>query len=173
MKTTSNQITRTNLLFLILFALPTVVLSQQTLPSIKVLNGKGRMIDISTIKSQGRPVLMIFWKLSDLTSCKNLEAIFQTVNDSLEKENVKIVAICTDEAHNNVHVKPWLMAKEMEIEVYFDTNGDLRRAMGVNPPFTFLFDKDMKVFCKQSGYCAGNESILCSKIRDCIDKIGE
>jgi len=173
MKTPTNQISKANLLFLLLFALPSALDAQQMLPSIKVLNGNGRMIDISTIQSQGKPVLIIFWKLSDMASCKNLETIFQAVNDSLQDEKVKIVAICTDDAHSSLQVKPWLRAKEMEIELYFDTNGELRRAMGVNPPFTFLFDKNMKVFCKQSGYCAGNESILCSKIRDCIKEIGE
>ena len=173
MKTPTNQISKANLLFLILFALTSVLEAQQMLPPVKVLNGQGRMIDISTIQSHGKPVLMIFWKLSDMASCKNLETIFQTVNDSLQDENVKIVAICTDDAHSSLQVKPWLMAKEMDVELYFDTNGELRRALGVNPPFTFLFDKNMKVFCKQSGYCSGNESILCSKIRDCINEIRE
>jgi len=48
-----------------------------------------------------------------------------------------------------------------------DTNGDLKRAMGVNNvPFTFLVDGQGKIVWKHNNYNPGDEEELLHKIKE-------
>ncbi len=93
------------------------------------------------------------------------------MQDSLLGDKVRLIAICTDNQTASYQVKPWLDAQELDLEVYYDINGDFQRAMGAKPPFSILFDNTMKVHCQQAGYYSGNGSVLCAKIRECVQTI--
>ena len=54
----------------------------------------------------------------------------------------------------------------IEILVLMDTNGDFKRAMGVNNvPHTFLVDKDGNIVYSHNNYAAGDEEKLYEEIK--------
>ncbi len=51
---------------------------------------------------------------------------------SYQEKGVKFVAICVDCTGRIDHVKPIVYGQNIEMEVYVDRNGDLKRAMNVS-----------------------------------------
>lgn len=166
------RLTISGFFFPILFLFGTAASAQpqpHQLPSVKLRDINGQPVNATHIRADSKPLLMIFWKFSDKASCDNLKTLVQTVNDSLIGEKVNVVAICSDDAVTSQQALPWIKSCELELDLYFDPNGDFRRAMGVKPPYTILFDKEMRIYCQQAGYCIGNESLVCTKIRECLE----
>ena len=143
-------------------------LPAQSLPAVNLKDVNGRVVKSSEIRANQKPMLLVFWSLSDQQSCKNLQGIVEAVGDTIGVEKVKIVTICSNEPGKMPAVIPWIRSEDLEVELYFDTNGALAREMGVKTPFTMLFDKDMKLVCKQAGYCSGSDAVVCEKIRNCL-----
>ena len=81
------------------------------------------------------------------------------------------IAICEDEGGAFHFIESFVASRSIDIEVYIDKNGDFRRAMGVTVPHTILFDSQMSIHCRQQGYCAGNDGIVCNEIRKCLAKV--
>jgi hypothetical protein len=74
----------------------------------------------------------------------------------------------TDEGYEYTvdKVKPYVSAQGWEYEVLLDTNGDLKRALGVNNvPFTFLVDGKGNIVWKHNNYNPGDENELFEKIK--------
>lgn len=172
MKANTLQMSRTSFSLLLLVLCSFASQAQKhVLPSVKLINSRGIHVDAATIHSTGSPILMVFWKLTDKSSAENLKNMYQVMQDSLLEQKVRLIAICSDNATASYQVKPWLDAQELDLEFYYDMNGDFQRAMGVKPPFSILFDNNMKVHCQQAGYFSGNGSVLCAKIRECVQNI--
>jgi hypothetical protein len=53
-----------------------------------------------------------------------------------------------------------------KFEILYDTNGDLKRALGVNSvPFTFLLDGNCNIVWKHNNYNQGDEEELYNQIK--------
>ena len=154
-------------------ALGMLVLSQNSsLPEVDLFTLDGTMIKASEISNEGKPMLMVFWKTSDKDGCKQLMMLNDVYNERLREKGIKLVAICVDCKGRIDHVKPIVFGQDIEMEVFVDKNGDLRRAMHVSYiPFTMLFDQQMKIYCKFPGYCASGDDLICNKIEECLAKI--
>lgn len=139
---------------------------QSVLPAIKLLTP-----DLSTFNSKNlldgdKMVILIFWKTSDKKCCCHISSIIEAKEQMLQGEGVKIVGICSGEGGTVCHVKPFIAGKDWDIEVYIDTNDDLKRAMGIpGAPYTVVFDKNNKVVCQYNGYCIGSEELICEKLQ--------
>lgn len=156
--------------FIMMFLLVKSFYAQQNkLPSVILKTLDGKSIDSRTISGNGKPLLMVFWKTTERLSCENLKSLHEVYKDSLMPKNIKMVAICVDEAGSTGHIKPYLAGQAIEIDVYIDVNGDFRRAMGVSAPYTIIFDHKMDIFCRQRGYCTGNQELVCQKINKCMN----
>jgi cytochrome c biogenesis protein CcmG, thiol:disulfide interchange protein DsbE len=155
--------------FLIMMLLLKSSFAQENkLPSITLKTLEGKSIDSRTISGSGKPLLMVFWKTSEPRSCENLLSLYEVFTDSLLPEGIKMVAICVDETGASSHIKPFLAGKAIDIDVYIDTNGDFRRALGVTAPYTIIFDHKMNIFCQHRGYCIGNQELVCQEINKCL-----
>jgi len=156
--------------FILMFLLVKSFYAQQNkLPSVNLKTPDGKSIDSRTISGNGKPLLMVFWKTTEPRSCENLKSLHEVFKDSLMPKNIKMVAICVDETGSSSHIKPYLAGQAIDIDVYIDTNGDFRRAMGVSAPYTIIFDHKMSVFCQHRGYCTGNQELVCQEINKCLD----
>lgn len=160
----SGQFVASIITFLFLFD----QLSAQPLPAVNLKDANGKVVKSTEIRAFQKPMLLIFWSLSDKQSCKNLQGIVEAVSDTIGAEKVKIVSICSNAPGSMPAVIPWIRSVDLDVELYFDTNGTLAREMGIKTPFTMLYDKDMKLVCKQAGYCSGSDAVVCEKIRNCI-----
>lgn len=143
------------------------------LPSVDIFTLDGNKIDASTISNHDMPMILVFFKTYDNKCCENLFSICEAHEELLADQGVKMIAVCIDCIGKVNHVKPFVYGHGLNIEVYVDENGDLKRAMGIpNAPYTILYDQKMEVYCKYDGYCTGNQEMVCKKMNDCLNKMG-
>ncbi len=140
------------------------------LPSVDLYRLDGNKIDASTITNDNMPMILVFWKTYDNKCCKNLFAICEAHEEFLVNKGVKMIAVCIDCVGKIEHVKSFVYGHDLEIEVYVDKNGDLKRIMGIpDAPYTILFDQKMNIYCQHTGYCAGTQEMLCEKVNRCLN----
>ena len=142
----------------------------QNLPLEELKTLDGNAISSSVILDANSPTVVVFWKSGSNKCCENLESMQSAWLDNLQQLGVKMVAICTDCNGTWSHVKPLANGKNWEFDIYIDTNGDFKRAMNVGDvPCTMLYDQNQNLLCRSTGYCSGNEQLICEKIIHSIE----
>ncbi len=155
----------------ILFFITTLVIAQDNLPNVVLKDVYGKAINISEISNDGKPVVINFWATWCSPCKRELNAISEIYEDWQEETGVKIYAIAVDDQRTVDKVKPYINMQGWDFEVLLDTNGDLKRAMGVNNvPFTFLLDGEGKIVAKHDSYKPGDEEELYEKIMKLTEK---
>ncbi len=161
---------KTILLFLLLTIIPISLAAQSIGSGIALRNLDGENVTSDEILRANQVFIMIFWR-SNTKCCNNLDNMQSAWQNQLKDKGVKLIAICVDCKGTWSHVKPFVNGKEWEFDIYIDTNGDFKRAMGITEaPYTLLFDMNQKVICRSAGYCSGNEEFLCRKILHCLEE---
>lgn len=145
----------------------------QPLPDVKLQTPDGRMIEARSIAPAGKVLLVVFWRMDDKQSCMNLKSVMESVQDSIQSADLHMIAICNNSRMNADVARSWYQGQDLQAKLYFDPNGEFQRQMGITPPYTVIFDKELKIKCQHKGYCAGNESVVCKKIRSCLSEAGE
>ena len=139
------------------------------LPSVKLKDINGKVIDTATLSNDGKPFIISFFASWCKPCNRELKAINEVYADWQDETGVRLVAISIDEAQNAQKVKPMVDAAGWEYQVLLDPNSDFRRAMGVNMiPHVFLIDGNGKIVESRSGYTEGGEQHLIEKVRELI-----
>lgn len=150
----------------------TIGLSAQNnaIPNEALVNLDGITMMSGNILDTASPTIVVFWKAGSNKCCDNLESMQTAWMEDLQQRGVKFVAICTDCNGTWGHVKPLANGRNWEFDIYIDPNGDFKRAMNVSTfPCTMLFDASQNILCRHSGFCSGDEEIICEKILDNIE----
>ena len=135
--------------------------AQDKLPSIKIKDTQGNLVDISTINNDGKPMIVSFWATWCKPCIRELNAIADQYPDWVDETGVKLVAISIDDSRNSTRVKPYAISQGWEYEIYLDENSDLRRALNVNNiPHTFLIDGEGHIVWQHNSYLPGDEDHL-------------
>jgi peroxiredoxin len=154
-----------NLLTFFLF-LSIVTFAQEKLPNVVLKDIDGNAVNLSEIKNDGKPYVINFWATWCAPCKRELNTISDLYEDWQKETGVKIYAISIDDQRTVDKVKPYVSAQGWEYEVLLDTNGDLKRALGVNNvPFTFLVDGKGNIVWKHNNYNPGDENELFEKIQ--------
>jgi len=162
---------KTFLLLLLLTIMPGLLATQNILPVIALRNTDGENVPSTQIMKADQAYIMIFWKSYSTKCCDNLENMQSAWLSQLKEKGVEMVAICIDCNGAWNYIKPFVNGKAWQFEIYLDSNGDFKRAMGVTEaPFTLLFDKNHREICRHAGYCSGNEDMVCQKILHCLSE---
>ncbi len=135
-------------------------------PSIKLKTIDGKVVDISKIDNNGKPIVISFWA----TWCKPCKAELNTIaeeyEDWVEETGVKLIAVSIDNARSTGRVEPYINGQGWEYLVLLDPNGELKRAMNVNNvPHTFLIDGKGNIVWNHNNYSAGDEEELYEQIK--------
>ena len=137
----------------------------RTLPSVKVKNLKGSLVNIQTIENDGNPIVISFWATWCKPCKKELNTIAEVYEDWQENTGVKLVAISIDDSRSASKVKPYVNSSGWEYEIYLDPNRDLSRSLGVSTvPHTFLLDGKGNIVWEHRGYIEGDEEELLEQI---------
>ncbi|MGB4535723.1 MAG: TlpA disulfide reductase family protein, partial [Tenuifilaceae bacterium] len=100
---------------------------------------------------------------------KELTAIADLYDDWQEETGVKLIAVSIDDAKTVNNVRPMVNARGWEFDFYLDSNGDLRRAMGVtNVPHTFILNGKGEVVYQHTSYTDGSEMEMFKKIKELV-----
>ena len=135
------------------------------LPSVKIKDMAGNPINTAEVSNDGKPIVIIFWA----TYCKccklGLNTIAEEYETWQEETGVKIIAVSVDDQKTASTVEPMVNAAGWEYEVWMDTNGDFKRAIGVNQtPHTFLLDGEGNIVYSHNNFVPGDEEVLYEQI---------
>ena len=137
----------------------------RTLPSVKVKDLKGSLVNIQTIENDGNPIVISFWATWCKPCKKELDNIAEVYEEWQDETGVKLVAISIDDSRSVSRVKPSVNASGWEYEIYLDPNRDLSRSLSVSTvPHTFLLDGNGNIVWEHRGYIEGDEDELLEQI---------
>ena len=118
------------LLFLFYFSLFNFVIYSQ-LPNINLKDVNGNNKNLSKLSNNGNPIIISFWATWCIPCINELDDI----NKEIEKwkdENVKIIAIATDDSRTKRRVRPMVNGKNWDFEIFLDENQDFKRALNIS-----------------------------------------
>lgn len=142
----------------------------RNLPSVKVKDLKGKIVNIQEIDNEGSPIVISFWATWCKPCKKELNNIADVYEDWQEETGVKLIAISIDDSRSSSKVKPYVSASGWEYEVFIDSNRELARALGVSTvPHTFLLNGNGKIVWEHKGYIDGDEDELYEQIEHIVE----
>ncbi len=138
--------------------------SRKKLPSVEIKDMNGKTVDISKLGFKG-PMVVSFWALWCTPCKKELNTINELYEDWQEETGVTLVAVSIDDSKTKNNVPMYVNGKGWEYLVLMDSNGDLKRAMGVNNvPHTFLVNSEGEIVYSHNNYAPGDEDVLYDEI---------
>ena len=150
----------------ILFILLSVSsLSQNIVPNTKLKNLESEFIYTNDVLIENNFYIISFWATWCIPCINELDAIVD-IYDELEKDNIEVIAISTDDARTKKRVRPMINGKDWNFKILLDENHDLKRALNiVGIPHTII-TKDTKIIYRRIGYSPGEEVDLFEFIRE-------
>ena len=141
----------------ILFILFTISsLSQNIVPNTKIKNLESEFIYTNEVLNQSNFYIVSFWATWCIPCINELDAIVD-IYDDLEKDNIKVIAISTDDSRTKKRVRPMISGKDWNFKILLDENHDLKRALNiVGIPHTII-TKGTKIIYRRVGYSPGEE----------------
>ncbi|MCX6153017.1 MAG: TlpA disulfide reductase family protein [Candidatus Kapabacteria bacterium] len=140
--------------------------AQKTIPSIKVKNMNGGMVDTKTFNNNGKPYVISFWATWCHPCVQELNALSEVYAKWQKETGVKVIAISIDDARNSRRVPGYVKSRKWAFEVYVDENSDFHRAMNSNhPPHTYLVNGKGEIVWQHVGYAPGDENELYKEIK--------
>ena len=134
--------------------------SQKSIPDLglKMLNGES-IKSVQAINQDGFTIIS-FWATWCIPCINELDAINEVISDWNKNEDIKVLAISTDDSRSKKRVRPLINGKDWIFDIIFDTNQEFKRAMGiVGIPHTIVAYKS-KIIHRRIGYTPGEEEDL-------------
>ena len=150
----------------ILFILLSVSsLSQNIVPNTKLKNLESEFIYTNDVLIENNFYIISFWATWCIPCINELDAIVD-IYEELEKDNIEVIAISTDDARTKKRVRPMINGKDWNFKIPLDENHDLKRALNiVGIPHTII-TKGTKIIYRRIGYSPGEEVDLFEFIRE-------
>jgi len=134
---------------------------QDKVPSIKIKDLKGNLVDASTLHKKGKPTIISFWATWCKPCIRELNAINDEYIDWVDETGVELIAISIDDTRQSSKVRPFVVSQGWDYDIYLDENSELRRALNVNNiPHTFLLNESGEIVWQHNGYLPGDEDHL-------------
>lgn len=155
------------LFFVILSLFALEGIAQKELPSVKVENLKGEMMNVRQVLQDSVPVVLCFWSTTCKPCIMELDAFAEVYEEMQEELGFKVVAVSTDDERSASKVRGLVSGRGWPFEIIMDKNQDLKRAMNVvMQPQLFILDKHGKIVYSHTGYVPQSEEAVFQKLRE-------
>ena len=149
---------------LLLFISP--LTAQPPLADVQLKNMKNILVSFSSLSQKDSVILVCFWSINSDASVEELNAINGHYEKWEQAVHFKMMAVCIDEGNSLSRIRSAVSGNGWVFDVYADINGDLHKALnGGNLPQAMVL-RGGQVIYQQSGFEAGSENYLFSKIRE-------
>ena len=137
------------------------------IPSVKVEDGKGKVVNTAELVDGKTPMIISFWAVTCKPCIRELDAIADLYPDWIEEANFRVVAVSTDDARFTAQARSLAEGHGWsDYTLVYDKNGDFKRAMNVQfTPQVYVVDKDGKIVYSHTGYTPGGEYELFEEIK--------
>jgi len=123
------------------------------------------MVSYSSVVGQSSLLLVCFWSVNSDASIDELNALNTQYAKLKTPLPFTLLGICIDEGNLVNRMRPMAQQNSWAFDVYADIDGGLQRQLHfTQPPQAFIVEKGQVVF-EQSGFTAGSESYLLSKLQ--------
>ena len=147
------------------------IAQNRTLPKQEVKTLEGEPFNIQKIYNNENPIIISFWATWCKPCKKELNNIAELYEEWQDETGVKVIAISIDDTRSMSKVAPYVNSSDWEYEVYLDSNGELKRSMGVSKvPHTFLLNGKNEIIWQHVGYSDGDEYKLYEEVLKLVDK---
>ncbi len=148
--------------FLSIVLLFVTMTAMAQVPSVNVENGKGEVINSSSLVDGETPMIISFWATTCKPCIRELDAINEAYPDWIEEADFRVVAVSTDDSRFSAQARALVEGHGWsDFTVVYDKNQALMRAMNVTlTPQVFVVDKNGKIVYSHTGYAPGNEEEL-------------
>lgn len=155
-------------IILILAIALTAIHATAQIPSVKVENAKGEVVNTSSLVDGKTPFIISFWATTCKPCIQELDVISEDMPDWLEEAAFRVVAVSTDDARFTSKARSLAAGRGWDdFIVLFDKNQEFMRAMNVTlTPQVYVVDKDGKIVYSHTGYTPGSENELLKKIKE-------
>lgn len=151
--------------FAVLLLFVTQTMAQ--VPSVKLENSKGEIINTSSLVDHKTPMIISFWATTCKPCIRELDAINELLPDWLEEAEFRVVAVSTDD--NRSAAKARSLAEGHgwdDFIILYDKNQEFMRAMNVTlTPQVYVVDANGKIVYSHTGYSSGSELELLNAIK--------
>lgn len=138
--------------------------SAQEMPSMILDAMDGNTINTAKL-SADKPIVFAFWATWCSNCVHELDAIQENIDDWAAETDFDFYAVSIDDSRTQRKVKPFVNGKGWAFPVLYDTNSQLKKAVGASSvPFTIIV-KNGKIVYSHSGYKPGGEDRLFGKIQ--------
>ncbi|MCH2223572.1 MAG: TlpA family protein disulfide reductase [Crocinitomicaceae bacterium] len=144
--------------------------SGKTVASVQLKDMDGNPVNTADLGFDG-PVIISFWATWCSPCKRELNTILDVYEDWQDETGVNLVAVSVDDQKTKNQVPMYVNGKGWEYLILMDTNGDFKRAMGVNNvPHTFLINTDGKIVYSHNNYAPGDEEELYEELLKLAEK---
>lgn len=152
------------------YAQDSTAVTLKKLPSVKLKNMDGKEVNTAELGLKG-PIVINFWATWCAPCKRELNTIHEVYEDWVTETGATVVAVAIDDEKTKNSVPVYVNGKGWEYLVLMDTNGDLKRAMGVNnPPHTFIVDTAGNIVYSHNGYSPGDEDKIHEELLKLVKK---
>lgn len=137
-------------------------------PSVKIENQKGEIVNTASLVDGKTPMIISFWATTCKPCIQELDAINEMLPDWLEEVKFRVVAVSTDDARFTSKARSLAQGRGWsDFILLFDTNQEFMRAMNVTlTPQVYVVDANGKIVYSHTGYSPGSEYELLKKIKE-------
>ena len=140
-------------------------LCQDIIPNTPLNQIANHLVYTNKLFDQDKFYIVSFWATWCIPCINELDAIVD-IYDDLEKDNIKVIAISTDDSRTKKRVRPMINGKSWDFKILLDENHELKRALNIaGIPHTIIV-RNNKIIYRRVGYSPGEEIELFKFIKE-------
>ena len=140
---------------------------QMDLPNTPIKEMSGGSIPFNQTVEKGKVTLISFWATWCVPCKKEIKMVREKLPTWKAETDFNYMVVSVDDSRATAQVKSYAKSQGWDFPSFQDPNSDLKRSLNFqNVPFTVIVGKDGKIAYMQSGYEAGGEEILYTKVKE-------